>query len=345
MKILKFVKVVISIIAIIFISCKGEKSSRPNSIDEPIATVNQDKIYMSDIDKGINKKLYDVLFQVYLIRKNALEEKINQKIIENEAAKKQLSPDDFLNKVVYNSVNNISLRNFSRECKYDKTGIPVINNTLEYFDVNSVRGQMLLKDKYKQFLLGKFIDKNKNKYQVKSNLIPPDPPLIDMTGVNAAFKGNCKSKITVWVLTDLENNNCKPINTIFDNLYNKYNKEIRFACVNFSGDVTHSATALECARKQNRFWEMYRQLSVIPTKPSDKDIFSIADGIGLNKEKFIKDYKDSTICYSIIKNINQLHDKGFWGVPSIVINNHIILDVFSQNEIEKAIEIELSKNK
>ena len=66
---------------------------------------------------------------------------------------------------------------------------------------------------------------------------------------------------------------------------------------------------------------------------------------GKGKEEFIKDYKDSTISYSIIKNINQLHDKGFWGVPSIVINNHIILDVFSQNEIEKAIESELSKNK
>jgi protein-disulfide isomerase len=345
MKIQNWAKIVSLIVTLFFISCKGEKSSRTNSIDEPIAIVNQDKIYMSDIDKGINKKLYDVLFQVYLIRKNALEEKINQKIIENEAAKEQLSADAFLNKVVYNNVNDVTLQKFSQECKYDKTGIPVISNTLEYFDVNSVRGQMLLRDKYKQFLLGKFIDKNKNKYQVKSNLIPPQSPLIDMAGVNAVFKGNNKSKITVWILTDLENNNCKPINTIFDNLYNKYNKEIRFAFVNFSGDVTHSATALECARKQNRFWEMYSQLSVISTKPSDKDIFSIADGIGLNKEKFIKDYKDSTICYSIIKNINQLHDKGFWGVPSIVINNHIILDVFSQNEIEKAIEIELSKNK
>ena len=101
MKILKFVKVVISIIAIIFISCKGEKSSRPNSIDEPIATVNQDKIYMSDIDKGINKKLYDVLFQVYLIRKNALEEKINQNEEKTELKK-------ILNKINNQSKEKIS---------------------------------------------------------------------------------------------------------------------------------------------------------------------------------------------------------------------------------------------
>lgn len=338
------VTIAILIVVTSFLSCKKEKSSRTNSLDEPIAIVNDDKIYMSEIDKGINKKLYDILFQVYLIRKNAIDEKINQKIIENEAAKEQLTPDVFLNTVVYKDVNAKNLQEFSKKCKYDKTGIPVINNTFEYFDVNSARGQMLLKDKYKQFLLESYIEKNKKKYQIKSNLTPPDPPLVDLSDVKAAFKGNKKSKITVWILTDLENNNCKATNSVFENLYKKFNKKIRFAYINFSGDVTHSATALECAKKQNRFWEMYNQLSAINGKPSGNDILTIAAKIGLNKEKFVNDYKDSTTCHSIINNINQLHDKGFWGVPSIVVNKHIILDVFSQNQIEKAIEIEISRN-
>ena len=124
----------------------------------------------------------------------------------------------------------------------------------------------------------------------------------------------------------------------------KYNEKIRFAYINYSGDITSSAIGLECAKKQNMFWEMYNQLSRIKTKPSCKEIFSFANKIGLDKEKFVKDFQDSTTSYSIINNINQLHDKGFWGVPSIVVNKHIVLDVYSQNAIEKAIENELAKN-
>jgi protein-disulfide isomerase len=287
----KYWATIVPLISITLVfSCKKEKSCHANSLDEPIAIVDDDKIYMLEIDKGINKKLYDILFQVYLIRKNAIDEKINQKIIENEAAKQQLTPDVFLNTVVYKDVNDKNLKEFSQKCKYDKTGIPVINNTFEYFDVNSARGQMLLKDKYKQFLLENFIEKNKKKYQIKSNLTPPDPPLVDLSDVKAVFKGYEKSKITVWILTDLENNNCKTTNSVFENLYKKYNKKIRFAYINFSGDVTHSATALECAKKQNRFWEMYNQLSAFNGEPSDNDILTIATKIGLNKEKFVNDY-------------------------------------------------------
>lgn len=332
------------IVVLIFLSCQKEKSSNINSTIEPIAVINEDKIYLSDIDQGVNKKLYDILFQVYLIRKNAIEEKINQKIIENEAAKQKLVPDDFLNKVVYKNVNNESIQKFSCECKYNKTGIPVINNTLEYINVNSVRGRMLLKDKYKQFLLEDFIAKNRDKYHIKSNLTPPDPPLVSLDGVNATYKGNIKSKVTLWIIIDVENPNCKAINLELDSLYKKYNEKIRFAYINYSGDITNSAIALECARKQNKFWQMYCHLSGIKNKPSGKEILSIANKIGLDKEEFIKDFTDSTICHSIINNINQLHDKGFWGVPSIVVNKHSVLDVYSQNTIEKTIEIELSKN-
>jgi len=339
-------KIQLTLIAVLFFfSCQKENTSRVNPTDEPIAIVNQDRIYLSDIDKDINKKLYDVLFQVYLIRKNAIDEKINQKIIEKEAAKEKLTPDDFLNRVVYKNISNESLQKFSKECKYDKTGIPVINNTFEHFDVNSVRGKMLLKDKYKKFLLEIFIAKNKNKYHIKSYLTPPAAPSVNLSGFNAAYRGNTKSKITVWILTDVENSTCKSMNPVFDNLYRKYNKEIRFAYINYSGDITLSAIALECARKQNRFWEIYDQLSWLKTQPSNKDIFSIANKIKLDKEKFVKDFQDSTVSHSIIRNINQLNDKGFWGVPSVVVNKHIVLDVFSQNSIEKAIEIELSKNK
>ncbi len=321
-------------------SCKNEKSHGIGATGKPVAAVGDEKIYMSDIDKNISKKLYDVLFQVYLMRKAAVDSEINRIIIEKEAAKKNLTPDKFLETEVYKEVNKPILNKFSVQCRYDKTGIPVLNNTLQYIDVNSPRGQMLLEEKYKQYKLEAFIDKNKKKYQIQSYLMPPESPLANLSGIDAMFRGNKASKFTVWIMTDIENQNCRNANVMYDALFQKYQNKVRFAYVNYSGDITPSGMALECARRQNKFWEMYRYLS---RGQSARDLASIVNNVGLDKKKFMEDYQDPSVSHSIIKTINQLNYSGFWGVPSVVVNNKVILDVYSRKTIENAIDKELAK--
>ena len=55
------------LLCIIFDSCINRKNSFKIA-----GSFNGENIYVDDIDKNIDKKLYDVLFQVYLMKKLVL---------------------------------------------------------------------------------------------------------------------------------------------------------------------------------------------------------------------------------------------------------------------------------
>jgi len=59
--------------------------------------------------------------------------------------------------------------------------------------------------------------------------------------------------------------------------------------------------------------------------------------------KFLSDIKDSTTYQAITQNFSRINDRGFYGTPTIVINNKTVLDAFSYDAISEMLENELSK--
>src|SRR6187200_2992820 len=77
--------------ALFLISCDADKKSNERSPGAVIALVNNDYIYYSDINNQVKQQIFDELNRIYTVRQLALDETIDERLIEQEAGKKGLS--------------------------------------------------------------------------------------------------------------------------------------------------------------------------------------------------------------------------------------------------------------
>jgi len=320
---------------IIFCIISCNKRSSQNTII--VAQINSEKLSLETIDKEQEQKMYDLLYQVYLIRKTTTEKKISEIIIKNEAEKLGLSPDSFVNLKVFN-FSQTELYSFAKKNNLTQSGIQIYNNTLQNIPINSYEGKYHLNEIYKEFKLKYFVDSLKKKYTIQMFLQPPPSPTTKLNGISAHLRGNLNSKISFWEFSDPECTECKRTSSLYLKIYHKYKNYVKFAYSYYSGDVSLSAIALESASRQNKFWEFHDSIF------NSKDIYQLANNNHLDLKEFNQDLKDSTIYNEIQKNILKINKKGFFGTPTIVINGKIVNDPFSENELMKILDSLLKSN-
>jgi protein-disulfide isomerase len=81
------------------------------------------------------------------------------------------------------------------------------------------------------------------------------------------------------------------------------------------------AVAVECARKQGKFWEMAGLILEAKDKSDESSIDKWADELKLNKESFAACMADSTINESIQKDMDEAKSYMVRGTPALFIND------------------------
>ena len=79
-----------TLIVLFYASCNSHRSSKYTEKDI-IAEFDGEVIYASEINTIIKQELYDELCRIHNIKKEALEQLINVKLLQKEANKKQLT--------------------------------------------------------------------------------------------------------------------------------------------------------------------------------------------------------------------------------------------------------------
>jgi protein-disulfide isomerase len=105
-----------------------------------------------------------------------------------------------------------------------------------------------------------------------------------------------------------------------------------------------AATAALAAEKQGKFWEYHDQLFDNYNKLNDKKLQELASRVGLNIEKFEKDFKDPNIQAKINQSIQDGKKAGVRGTPTLFVNGKRLKQRSLQG-FSMAIEKELEKNK
>lgn len=137
----------------VFSSC-NLKENKKRTIDNKsiLAYIDSMAITYSEVDNKIRQELFDELNRIYIIRKIALDELLKERLLEIEAKKNNISVKDLLNSLYTKKINKSALSKFSVLNQYDN-GIPTLERTLTYYDINSKKRRTLLINKYKEFVL------------------------------------------------------------------------------------------------------------------------------------------------------------------------------------------------
>lgn len=336
-------KIVIYLCVLQTLSCRNTKEQ-----ENIIAEVNDIVITKEEVDNLIDQELYQTLQRIYVLRKNATEEIIFQKLLDEEARSMGKSKDQILKEEIDDLLTEKNINEYIRNKKLEERGIPNINNGYRVVNVRSSEGIQLVKTDFKKYLTNMLYDRLKEKNKVKTFLNPPSPPKVFLPNAPILHSyGNRNSNVKLVEISDIECENCRNNFPLYESLFEKYSNRVEFVYTHFSGSATLGATIMEAAVNQNKFREMRNIIFSNPRLKATDTLgyLKLASKAGLDSSRLHNDISDPKIYQLIIKNIEYLHSKHIFGTPTIIINGRLIMDVSNQELIEKIIEDELMGKK
>lgn len=297
----------------------------------PVAEIAGKKVYLADVDAAIESRLYHHLTEIYDDRSTALNKLIEWDILNAEAAKRGMTYNDFTDSLYRVEIYNHSLKVGQLTYIQDTTG----------FDISYEQGRQVILQKSERDLRKRWVDSLSGVYQVKINLTKPDKILkVDMSDVKCYYKNGDTSPLTLWVISDFDCSVCKELQPVFESVGEKFKGKINYAYVFFSGMVTRSAIAAECAERQGKFWEMKKLLYDNTTLDAERYL-KYAGETGMDTVRFKQDFNDPVTFDTINRHIETLQQKGIFGTPTIVIGNRMYLNVSTEDQLTRLIEKEL----
>lgn len=105
-----------------------------------------------------------------------------------------------------------------------------------------------------------------------------------------------------------------------------------------------AALAAEAAGEQGKFWEMHDYLFENQDSLSEEFLLAAAEKLGLDRDKYEKAFKEKKYQDKINKDQSDGVKFGVNATPTFFLNGKK-LDLFSQNDLEKAVSEAIKNNK
>jgi hypothetical protein len=334
----KLIRYYFLIISIIFSCSKGNIKE-----ENIVASINDNNIYINDVDKLAEQELYDELCRFYMIRKTTLDFLINEKLLSMEAKRVNKTTEQILEDFYRKKINPKNLELYIKTNQL-QDGIPDLKRGLRYVNPYSDEGKQLLIYNYKRYLKKALIDSLRKINNIQIFLKPPVAPNIELaTNLIIHYRGNMSSKISFIELSDFENGLCQKSYAITDSIFKKYKDKVKFGFTHFSSYPTICTIASECAARQNKFWEMYDVFSKLKILPDTNEVYRIAETLDLDMKQFDNDFHSQKLIESINNNFDNIRAMGLYGSPTYIIDGRIIFNSASRKEMEEVLEQMINK--
>lgn len=329
-------------IIVTFIFLASCNTSNKSNEKEIIARVGEDILYSNELNTIIKQELYDELNKIYEIKKKALEQLINIKLLQKEANKQGLSYQEYTKNYTDSLIKRYGLDSLC--IRYN------IQSTIEFRDIDmynisvkSNSGKYSRIHQLKGVIIDKLLDSLKQNKRIVQYLYPPKSPFIDLTNLHTYYRGNLQSKVSVIIISDFDCGTCINSHGIYESLYQKYKEKVKFGYIHYSAAPTLAQIASEAANSQNKFWEFHDSLYSHKGYIDSTTVYNIAQSLSMDINQFKKDIESENGHQLIEKTINQLVLIGVYATPTIIVNGRLIINSDSTDEIKHLIDLELSK--
>ena len=330
-----------TLIILFYASCNSHRSSKHNEKDI-IAELDGEVIYANEINTIIKQELYDELCRIHKIKKKALEQLINVKLLQKEANKKQMSYleyiDDYTNAQIEQCGIDSLLKRYRLESITEFRGKSIYSVAID-----SPTGKATRSFHLKGAIVNNLLDSLKRNKKITKYLYPPKSPRVDLDNLHTYYRGNLKSEVSVIIISDFDCESCINAHSLYNSIYEEYKDKVKFGYIHYSAMPTFAEIASDAANKQNRFWEFQDSLYAYRGYIDSTAVFKIAHNMSMDINKFQNDIANDDGKKAIENTINQLVLLGVYATPTLIINGRLIVDSNSKEEICHLIDEELSK--
>jgi len=308
---------------------------------EPIAVVAGRPIYDDDLRPFSEGELLQLRLKEYEVRSKALENLVNQKLLEAEAKKKGISAEKVLEQEVDAKVPEPSEAELQALyiVQKDQLGKP-------YEDIKAPLQRLLKQAKTQQARQ----DYYKHLREQAGVSIFLQKPKVEVSYDPARVRGNPKAPVIIVEFSDFQCPYCQSVEATLKKLLAKYEGRVGLAYRDLPLKDIHpqaelAAEAGRCAGEQGKFWEYHDLLFQNQGKLNHGGLIDEARFLKLDEKQF-----DS--CLSSEKYKAQIEEDrqtglkaGVSGTPGFFINGSMISGNQPQDSFERAIEAELAARK
>jgi len=302
-----------------------------------ICFLDGQKITMADLQKEEANKLLQAQYQAYLVQQKALDDLIDNRLLQMEAKRQNITVEVLLDREVNSKVKD-----------------PTEEQLLIYYDdLSPKESYAALRDKILDRIRQRRIAKARTEYvetlRAKADvLITLAPPAADFSIGNAPRLGPADAPIRLVEFADYECPYCARVNPQIKKLREEFGDKLsvyyKDLPLPMHAQAEKAAEAARCAGQQGKFWEYHDLLfsggGIAPAQLKD-----FAHQLNLDQTKFDQCLDSGAQAAAVQSDYKEAQQLGLNGTPSFFLNGRFFTGAVDYKMLRDLVEQQLATNK
>ena len=303
-----------------------------------IATVSGHNITEKEVMEIASTRMMKILSKMYDIKKSAVNDLVDEYLLEQEAKKKGTTVKKLI-AGVRGKIKDVS----EAEAK---TIYQLQKNRFKGKSFEDIKGDLMnqLKRQKKQMAMNEFLASLRKDVPIKINL---ERPRADVSVDDDPSQGNKNAPITLVEFSEFQCPFCKKARPTIEKILSEYKGKIRYVFrdfpLGFHKQAKLAANAANCANDQGKYWEYSEELWDSQGKHNQEKITEIAKKLKLNMGTFEKCVSSKKYYSEIDKDQSEGSSYGVTGTPAYFVNGLFLSGAQPFNKFKELIDEELEK--
>jgi len=308
----------------------------------PLAEVGGEVITSQEVRDALGQDLARLEEQLYNLKRQKLDELIEEKLLQREAARRGTTKDELLEEEVNRKLDPLS--DDEVEVLFE------INKDRFKGDAEELRRQIraYLTERQQQERRQVFVQSLRAEADVAIHLKLPEPYRAQVATEGAPFRGSASAPVTIVKFEDFHCPYCRRVQTTLSQLLLRYGERLKVVHRDFPLDSLHpmarpSHVAARCAGEQGQFWAYHDALFANPPTADSKDFTTYAEEVGLDMDAFESCLQSGAFQEAIQKDVDDGLKLGLTGTPAFFINGRLLNGALPLADFVKIIDEELGE--
>jgi predicted DsbA family dithiol-disulfide isomerase len=313
----------------------AEATSETSTNSLVLLEIDGTKLTLSDFEKARPAGLFHARNVFHEAQQKAMDEYVEQYLLERQAKKEGVTVDKLLEIHVNNAIEKDPPES---ALKVYYEGV----DTQQPFD--AVKDQILnnVRERRKAKVKKEYMAKLHAEASVRFHLAPPRAAM-DLK--ETPIRGPKNAQVTVVEYADYECPYCQQIQPVLDRLESEFKGKVAFAYKDvplpMHSHAQKAAEAARCAGEQGKYWEMHDMLYA--TKMLDlPQLKEHARKLSLNAGSFDKCLDSGATAEPIKASMNEGQSFGLQGTPSFFINGRLFSGGLTFEQLKAVMDEEIA---
>jgi len=316
-----------------------QPSAKPSTAaGEVVAEIDGVPIARSDLDRRAADRLARIRQEEYDVRRQALDEMIEERLLEKEARRRGISTADLLRDEVDRQVGAPQAAEIDSVFEANRA-------RLEGRTKEQVRPQIekMLRDRALATRREELRRRLREQASVKVSLEPPRSNVA--VPADAPALGPAGAPVTIVEFSDYQCPYCHRAQSTMDQVMTRFAGRVQLIHRDFPldghGQAFPAARAARCAGEQGKFWDYHRSLMTIRGDLSDTDLVARANAFKLDPRTFATCLSSDRHDDAIRESVDAGAKMGVNGTPTYFVNGRMLSGARPFEDFRQIIEAEL----